>query len=187
MEDSQIIQLYNMRNARAIDETHAKYGRLCYRIADGILHRREDCEECVNDAYMAVWNSIPPQNPAHFSAFLCGIVRNLALKRYEHDHARKRNRDVDVPLDELESAIPDRTRDALEQLEEKELAAAVSSFLRTVSADDRNIFLQRYWFFRKVRDIASDFSCSQSRVKSSLFRTRNKLAEFLCGRYSTEV
>ncbi len=187
MEDSQIIELYNMRNPQAVDETHSKYGQLCYMIADGILHSREDSEECVNDAYMAVWNSIPPQNPVHFSAYLCGIVRNQSLKKYEYSHAKKRNKNVDIPLEELESVLPDQTKNAVEQLESKELAEAISSFLRTLSSDDRNIFLQRYWFFRKVNQIASDFSCSQSKVKSSLFRTRNKLAEFLSSHYSKEV
>ncbi|MCD8295655.1 MAG: sigma-70 family RNA polymerase sigma factor [Clostridia bacterium] len=187
MEDSQIIQLYNLRDPKAVDETHGKYGRLCYMIAEGILHSKEDSEECVNDAYMAVWNAIPPENPAHFSAYLCGIVRNLALKKYEHNHAQKRNKDLDVPLEELEMALPDQSRSALEQLESRELGAFISAFLRTLSFEDRNIFLQRYWFFRKVKQIAADFSCTQSKVKSSLFRTRNKLSEFLGSYYSKEV
>ncbi|MCD8294973.1 MAG: sigma-70 family RNA polymerase sigma factor [Clostridia bacterium] len=128
----------------------------------------------------------PSAESGPFFAYICSIVCNLSLKKYEHSHARKRNRDVDISLDELESAIPDQAINALEQLENRKLGAAICSFLRTLSPEDRNIFLQRYWFFRKVKQIASDFSCSQSKVKSSLFRSRNKLAEFLGSAYSKE-
>ena len=91
MEDFQIIALYFARSSAAIDETHKKYGRLCYSVADSVLHCKEDTEECINDAYMAVWNTIPPDRPDHLSAFLCKIVRNLALKKYGQSHAKKRN------------------------------------------------------------------------------------------------
>ena len=79
MNDNEIIELYNARSEKAIDETDKKYGRHCRNTAYNILHDWEDSEECVNDTYLKVWNVIPPQRPARFGAFIMRIVRNLAV------------------------------------------------------------------------------------------------------------
>lgn len=91
MDDRDIIALYWQRAERAIHETAAKYGGLCYTIAHNILSSREDSEECVNDTYLGLWNAIPPQKPERFSAFVARVTRNLALKRFDHVNAQKRN------------------------------------------------------------------------------------------------
>ena len=90
MEDHQIVELFWSRSEAAIAETDRKYGALCRQIAMNVLHSAEDAEECVSDAYLGVWNAIPPQRPAVFPAFLCRFARNLALKRYERANAAKR-------------------------------------------------------------------------------------------------
>lgn len=186
MDDHEIIALYNSRNPKAIDETHLKYGKLCYGIADGILHCKEDNEESINDTYMTAWKSIPPANPKHFSAYLCGIVRNVSLKRYEHKHAQKRDEKLNVPLEELENIVSDRSYDILHEIESRELGESLNSFLHTLPLEERNIFIRRYWFFHKTRQIARDFSCSESKIKSILFRTRNKLRVYLEKNYFQE-
>lgn len=81
MEDGQIIQLFFERSERAIRELERKYGGLCRSIAGKILNDREDAEECVNDALLAVWNAIPPNRPDMLQPYLCRIVRNLSLKK----------------------------------------------------------------------------------------------------------
>ena len=91
MDDRDIIALYWQRMEAAIHETAAKYGGLCYTIAHNILSSREDSEECVNDTYLGLWNAIPPQKPERFSAFVARVTRNLALKRFVHVNAHKRN------------------------------------------------------------------------------------------------
>ena len=186
MEDFQIIALYNSRDPKAIDETHTKYGRLCYGIANGILRNKEDSEESVNDTYMAVWNAIPPENPEHFSAYLCGIVRNVSLKKYEYRHAAKRNERLTAPLDELENVLSDSSYEAIRKLEAEELGRTINGFLRTLPRDERNIFIRRYWLFHNIKQIAADFSYSESKIKSLLFRTRNKLREYLLKYYFKE-
>ena len=65
MEDRIIINLFWQRDQSAIEETDNKYGETCRYIARSILTSREDAEECVDDTYMAVWDSIPPQRPVH--------------------------------------------------------------------------------------------------------------------------
>ena len=78
MEDEKIIALFWSRSEQAIEETAAKYGRLCRKIAGNILENEQDTEECLNDTYLGVWNSIPPARPAVLRAYVCRIARNLA-------------------------------------------------------------------------------------------------------------
>ena len=81
MEDEQIIQLFTQRSGQAVSELSNKYGRVCTQVARNILSDPRDAEECINDAYLAVWNTIPPQNPHPLLSYVCRIVRNLALKK----------------------------------------------------------------------------------------------------------
>ena len=82
MDDSKIIELFFERSEQAIDELSKKYGPLCKKIAFNILGNGLDSEECVNDAYLGIWNAIPPQKPDPLSTFVCKIVRNTAIKKY---------------------------------------------------------------------------------------------------------
>ncbi len=76
MEDSKIVDLYWEHSENAIDETSKKYSRYCHYISFNILHNNEDAEECVNDTYIRVWNSMPTQRPNRLSTFL-GRVENI--------------------------------------------------------------------------------------------------------------
>lgn len=177
MEDSGIIGLYFARDERAIRETEQKYGKLCFRLANNLLRNEEDAEECVNDAYLSVWNRIPPTRPENFTAFLCKIVRNLSLKRLDYNLAQKRNRDLTVSLSELEELLPDACADPSQEYEA--LGRLLSDFLRQESEDARSVFLRRYYFFDSVGEIARRYSFSESRVKSMLYHTRNRLKKYL--------
>ncbi len=63
MEDSKIIDLFFERSQQAVMELSAKYEKLVFRIAMNVLRNNEDAFECVNDTYLGVWNTIPPQRP----------------------------------------------------------------------------------------------------------------------------
>ena len=91
MEDSKIVELFYERSEQAIIELSRKYEKLCKKIAKNILGNNLDAEECVNDAYLGVWNTIPPQNPNPLITYVCKIVRNTAVKKYHNNTAIKRN------------------------------------------------------------------------------------------------
>lgn len=80
MDDSKIIDLFYARSEQAIMELSAKYGKVCNKAAKNILNNILDAEECVNDAYLGAWNTIPPQNPNPLLTYICRIVRNLSIK-----------------------------------------------------------------------------------------------------------
>lgn len=179
MEDSQIIELYWRRSEDAITETSKKYGRYCRTISFNILGNAEDSEECVNDTYMKAWSLLPPARPMVFSAFLAKITRNLSLDRYRSRSAEKRGGgQMELALDELSACIP-APDSADSMVEQQALTDALNDFLSSLKPEPRRIFLQRYWYVSSIRDIASDLGISESKVKTSLFRTRTALKEHL--------
>lgn len=177
MKDLQIIDLFFARNEQAIKETEAKYGKLCFSVANKILENDEDSEECVNDTYLRAWNEIPPTRPNHFSAFLCKITRILSLKKLEFSNAMKRTSALVVSFEELEGVLRDER--IAPGTEAVELGVLISNFLRREKADARNVFLRKYLFFDTVEEIAERFDMNENTIKSMLFRTRNRLREYL--------
>lgn len=179
MEDHEIINLYLERDQRAISETSDKYGGFLWNIAWNILHSHGDAEECVNDTYLRTWNAIPPTRPAVFRSWLGRITRNLSLDRWKQTKAIKRGGDeMEMLLGELDTCIP-APHGTEKVLEDQEIAELISNFLRTLPSESRIIFLRRYWYGESVMDIAEKLRCSQGKVKSSLFRTRNALRTYL--------
>ena len=138
----------------------------------------EDAEECVNDTYFGAWNAIPPARPKVLCAFITRITRNLALKKIEYNTAQKRNPEVEVSLTELDDCISG-VENVEQQYEAEILAKHISEFLRSQDYESRNVFIRRYWFYDSICDIAALFFMSESKVKSMLFRTRNKLKTHL--------
>ena len=185
MDDAAIIDLYWARSETAIDETAKKYGGYCAKIAMNILQNHEDSEECVNDTYLKTWDAIPPQRPAIFISFLGRITRNLSLNRYKERNTKKRggnkNGDenkVGLLLSELADCIPSGSNTETEY--ETELTAkTIDNFLYSVEQENRIIFVRRYWYADSVNSISERFNISESKVKSMLFRMRNKLKIYL--------
>ena len=179
MEDGQIVDLYWQRSDLAISETNRKYGRYCHSIAYHICGLDEDAEECVNDTWLRAWNLMPDQRPGALSAFLGRITRNLALDRIKTKNRQKRGGgEALLALDELEECIPGGTNPE-QVLEEKELANAIGSFVSDLQQTEKVIFVLRYFYVAPIEEIAERLQCSEAKIKSSLFRTRNKLRVFL--------
>ena len=179
MEDNKIIELYYKRDEQAIDETKSKYDAYLRTVSGNILRDTEDVVECVNDTYLGAWNAIPPSRPIVFRAFLAKITRNLSLKKFRSLSAEKRGGgEASLSFDELSECIVDG-KSIDEAIEAKELAGMIDVFLSGRNADDRKIFVCRYWHFDSVLDIAERFGFSESKVKMSLKRTRDELKAYL--------
>ena len=177
MEDQKIIDLYWDRDEDAILHTQRKYGGLCQKLAQNILGNREDAEECVNDAYLKVWESIPPQRPQSLVAFLSRVIRNISLDRYRHNHAEKRSRGADVMFSELEECLSDDS--ILDLSAEEGIADAVNRFLKTLDQENRILFVRRYYYMDSSEVLAKTFAINENTVRQRLFRTREKLKLFL--------
>ena len=174
MDDSKIIELFFARNEDAIKHTDDAYGRRLFHLADNIVHNDQDAEESVNDTYMKAWDTIPPQRPEHFFAYIAKICRNFALKRIDWQKAKKRNAEVVTLTQEMENCIPDTYRDI--EADERELGRILDAFLRTLTPENQMVFLRRYWYVDTIAEIAVRYGISESAVQMRLNRTRSKLA-----------
>ena len=139
MQDDEIISLFFARSEDAIRQLDVQYGRTCRSLSHNILGSWQDAEECVNDAYLGAWNTIPPQKPSPLLAYICKIVRNLSLRRFRDKMALKRNAHFDVALQELEGCLP--SSDTLDdQIDAKELAAVIKQFLDSLTAEQKGLY-----------------------------------------------
>ena len=180
MNDQEIIALYFARNEQAIEESSLKYGRYLFTVAHRILGNQEDSEECVNDTWLRSWNAIPPKIPEILRLFFAEITRNLAFDRYRQDHAKKRfSGEIALVLDELSETIASPGEDVEDEVLAKELSESINAFLYRQKERDADIFLQRYFFTKPVKEIASDFGMSENHVAVVLKRMREKLKAYL--------
>ncbi len=177
MDDADIIDLYFRRDERAISETEIKYGKLCYKIANQILGDEHDADECVNDTYFGAWRAIPPERPDSLKAFVARIARNKAIGRLKYNAAAKRKCDALLSLDEIEEIIPDTG--SFDSIEDREIGEWISDFLRGERDDVRNIFVRKYWFLDPIAELSEQYGYTETKIKSMLFHTRNKLRKYL--------
>ena len=175
MDDRRIVELFLERSEEAILETDIKYGRYCLKIAFNVLGNDEDSEECVNDAYMRAWGSIPPNEPDSMASYIGRITRNLALDKLRQKQSDKRgNGEVPVVLDELAECVSGH--DELERRQDSaEIAAAIDSFLDELNSVERGVFMRRYWVMEPIADVANRYDISVSKTTTMLFRLRNRL------------
>ena len=179
MEDKTILDLYFARDELAITETDRKYGGYCYSVANRILNSNEDSEETVSDTYWQAWNSIPPHRPDFLKLFLAKVTRNLAFTRWRKQSAAKRGGgETELVLEELAGCIPGAEQ-IDDQLNVKELAGTIRTFLDTLPERDKAIFLQRYFFVEDTDTIAVQYGLKRTNVNMILSRTKRKLKTYL--------
>ena len=174
MNDNEILKLYIDRNEQAISETSKKYGSYCKTIAMNVLHDESDSDECVNDTYLAAWNSIPPTRPERLGAYLARLTRNISLNRYKSRTTERRGGgEFALSLDELDDCVADNDKSA------EELGKMISDFLHREKKEARQVFVRRYFYGDSIEEIAKRFTFSESKIKSMLHRTRLALREYL--------
>ena len=178
ISDETIIEEFFDRDEKAISDMNDKYGNLCRCISYNILHNDADTEECVNSAYMNVWNAIPPTRPKSLKAYLCEVVRNAAFAIFR---ANKNYSETQIYFLELADLLPDEAGPEAE-LESRTLIAYVNQFLETRKALNRKVFVLRYYYNLSVKDIALRLGIKEATVKTKLFRTREELKKFLLGK-----
>ncbi len=177
MEDDAIVSLYWKRSERAIEETAAKYGKLCHSVAFGVLRNNEDSEECVNDTYVRTWNSIPTDQPEHLGAYVSKIARRLAVDLFRKNSAQKRAPSTTAVFDELANSLPDEASDDFE--DKLALRDALARYIASLTPENRMIFMRRYWYCDTIHAIASSLHMTDMGVKKRLGRMRGNLKKLL--------
>lgn len=179
MEDDKIVQLYLNREENAIRFTAEKYGSRLRAISYRITNDKGTSQECENDTYMETWNRIPPSEPKdYFYAFLVRITRTISIDRCRERMRLKRGSYIVELTNELEICIP-AVDDVTYDVEAKLVGEAISHYLYTLSDEKQVMFMRRYFYLDNISEIAERLSISDSKVKTTLFRIRNELREYL--------
>ena len=182
MEDTLIVTMLFDRDQTAIDQLTKKYRNYCWCIASNILSDQQDVEECLNDAYLQVWNSIPPHKPEKLSTYVGKITRNLALNRHRSNQALKRGGgNIVLVLDELSECISGDSGPE-EELDRKLLSAAINDYLAQLPHWKRYIMVRRYWYADSIFDIARNCGKSENNISMALTRLRRDLRDYLAER-----
>lgn len=176
MEDRQILDLLWLRAEEALSALEEAYGHRLQRLARNILLDPQDAQECVNDTYLALWNTIPPNRPDPIAPYALRVCKNIATSRLRSRLAVKRSA-YEVALEELADTIG---RDDMEKiLDSNALGDAIDGFLSTQTKENRVIFLRRYWYGDSVGDIARLMGLSENTVSVRLNRLRARLRHHL--------
>jgi len=175
IEDPTILNLFFTRDEGALTATKQKYGRSLHKVAYNVLLDNHDAEECVNDTLHRAWEAIPPKRPEFLGAYLSKITRNLSLKRWRAASAQKRGgSQADLMLSELADTIP-QSQTVEGSFEYTQTVQAINDCLRGMEANNRVVFVRRYFFGDSVQDLCRQFKSSESKIKSILYRARQKL------------
>lgn len=175
MEDNQIIELLWNRDKTALEYVQQAYHHLLVHIAKNITSSAEDAEECANDTYLKLWETIPPQRPESLKNYAARVVRNRAIDVYRKEKARGQVREISSICDELETMFADGKN----EYEEIEFRDLINEFLSALEVKERMLFVRRYWQGDSIKDLAQWSGLKESAVKMRLLRTRNKFQEYL--------
>ena len=181
IDDERIIDLFFKRDQQGIRELDIKYGKICHSLSYNITNSKQDAEECVNDAYLGAWNTIPPTRPNPLLSYIVKIVRNISLKIYWRKQAAKRSGNYKIALEEIEGCIagPQNVED---EMEARELARIIEEFLDALTLENRVIFMRRYWFADSYKDIAELVGLTEKNISVRLTRIREKMKQYLIER-----
>lgn len=172
MTDKEIVDRMWKRDEAALDAAHEKYEKNCLHISKNILGNSEDAEECVNDAFLLLWDSVPPNRPESLTAYLFRIVRNLSLNKSKYNQRQKRDAHADTPYDELDNLIADNeTMNA----DGETVRETINAFLNSLPREDAVLFVRRYWYMDTVESLALMFGYSQKKVYRKLAALREAL------------
>ena len=176
MDDKRIVAMFWARDEHALTAVREKYGKLCHRIAYSLLGNNEDSEECENDTYLAAWNAIPPAKPQSLRAYIGRIVRNVAMDRFDRRTAQKRGGEMEELLPELCEIAGGSVEEAFDSAH---TAALITAFLKEESAENRQLFIRRYWYGDSVASLSRESGTGESTVKMRLSRQRDRLRKYL--------
>jgi len=184
MTNGDLIERLLRRDESVIGEVIALCEKMCRRIAWNILDCAEDTEEVLNDTWLKVWESIPPNRPTSLIAYTGRLTRNLALNRYRHTHRACRSRDALIDWETLtenphlfeETVIEDPVAETVEAIE---LSRAIADFLRTLPTEERVLFIRRYWMLEDNDAISEGMGLRRGTVNVKLHRIRQQLRKYL--------
>ena len=171
-----IVKALENRDSTALADIQNNYSALLRRIAVNLGLNSRDTEECMNDTYLEVWNTIPPAKPKSICSYVCMLMRRIVIDRIRYNSAEKRANTVYVETsNELESCM-DVENTAIDEMC---IPTILNRFLENQTAENREIFIRRYYEFEATREIARDMMIRVNTIEKRLSRMRAELKKIL--------
>jgi len=170
------ISALEARDESVLGLVEKSYGRLLRSLGKNLHMSDSDTEECISDALLCLWNTIPPAKPTSVRTYLCRLMRSAVVDKIRYNSAGKRGNTVFLDL-ELELADGTETDNAV--IDAVCIPEILNTFLRSRSPKDREIFIRRYYEFEGTRSIAQDLFMTDASVRKRLSRMRDELREIL--------
>jgi len=187
--DVQLMLRFRAGDEQAFRELFEKHARAIVNFAYNFVGSRPRAEELAQDVFLQVYRAGARYEPnAKFTTWLYRIATNACLNEVRRPERRYRTRplerDTDDPGERGEIALPDP--DALtgeSALAARELEARIRDVLGALPENQRAALVLSRVDGLSYRDVADALACSESAVKSLVFRAtatlRRELEEFL--------
>ena len=177
MEDQELVALIKKKSEKGMLALIEKYGGLVKYIAIKILgnEQMQEVEECISDVFYEVWCKIEAFNEqkGNLKTFIGTITKYKAIDRY-----RKiiRYSQKNIPLEEDQVEVQaDIEEEVIDQLEKE----VINEVLEELKEPNREIFIRRYYFFQRVKEIAKALKINEKLVENTLYRGKQKIKKSL--------
>jgi len=174
----------------AFDVLVAKYRTPVIHFLYRLVHRREPAEDLAQEVFLRVYRARKSYQPkAKFSTWLFRIATNVALNALRDGrmrHEKETSMESDAGVMPLAERLPDGRATAEQALVERERAAEIRRAVEELPEKQRLAVLLHKYQEMDYAEIAEVLDCSESALKSLLFRAyetlRVRLRPFLGAR-----
>ena len=136
---------------------------------------KEDIEEIVSDSFFVLWNNYKKLDLSdNISNYLCGVSRNILLKKLRNNKVFNKN----VNIEDYQNVL-DCKKDVEDMFYEQEKIGFIENIVLNLDEESKEIFILYYYEQRKVKEISKILNISESKVKTKLYRIRKKLKKEL--------
>ena len=176
MTDTELLNLLHQDRDAGTEALLARYRPLLRYVIGGILPDSSDCEDCLSEVSLLLWQKADSFDAAKgsLSTWLTAVARNTALN---HLKARRR-REAHTAETGQEPVSPDTPEQTLLR---QERAERLKAALDHLSDRDRQLFYRRYYYLQPLSQIAAETGMSERAAEGRLYRLRQRLRQELGG------
>lgn len=180
--DKKLIFLLQSDPEQGMQECIRRYGGDVRTICHNILREQYAAyvEDAVIESFVTLWQQIKEHKHIHstLQGYLYGIARRKALEMIRKNKPPDGTFSIDQ-LKGIENLLLDEHADIEQDFAKRHNEKLVHQVIQEMPEPDRSIFLLRYFYFYKVREIADTMSLKEDNVESKLRRGKQRLRKKL--------
>jgi RNA polymerase sigma-70 factor (ECF subfamily) len=173
----------------AFKELVQTYQRRLYALAYELTGNHEDADDVVQETFIKAYKTLHTFNgQAQLSTWLHRIAVNTFIDMTRTARFKAAQRNVSLhSLAETRAEPLYHEHSAEEQLHAQTISDRIEAALHLLSAQQRAVFVLRYYHDESITDIAQQLHVSEGTVKTQLFRATRTLRTALADLMTEEV